>query len=619
LIFVSDASAEAGRLTVALRSRGYPTVDVPLGLLAARITVQEPALILCDADAGGVLEVIEGVLAGRQTRVVFLADPEGVVVAQLDRLRSVSQAVFTRPVEVYSLLRKVEALIGSPPEGVINGNLQPTSRTPVLVAAARKPYMVDASHAHTKPAGAGEQTADHAANPSSLPPEEWPSNDRWLAQGDNRLDGFEPDAQLSLLPEPPRQTQVLSSRSPMSPELASLLQEAEARLENKPLRDVRKQRLSPEAEIDVVLPPEVLASLDEPLDDDDDFEVDFGPGTKSGSEPGGTSPGTEGSRQRVNEASEDQQNRATNPGGIAPSSRSESFANSAATNAPLSPTDPPTTPPLARPTPIPGSIGYQTITAVGGPQDPEHPTAGGRPTTPPLGYSRPETTEDVPPSTPSQPLPTSRPPHLQRDRLPSTATLSHHEPNPDSSTDSAAKADTDSTGKRTLREAPAGFPRPLGDGIARSSVARVVRQRLTGAMVFENSEGIRRIVFRDGDFVTAASSVINESLIQFLAERGDLNTDDAAQLKRRLPPFGRHAGAALIANGHLKQDELWSVLRSHAEWIISRLIQLETGQVDWETDVPERLSSEPAVFGGSTGAEVFLETLRRVATPEARA
>jgi len=160
------------------------------------------------------------------------------------------------------------------------------------------------------------------------------------------------------------------------------------------------------------------------------------------------------------------------------------------------------------------------------------------------------------------------------------------------------------------------FSKPLGDAVGRCCLAQVIRERLTGALVFEDGAGIRRIVFREGDFVTASTSADEESLVAFLAQRGDLTPDAALQLAKRLPPFGRHAGAALIANGHLKQNELWSVLRAHAEWLISRLVQQQTGQLDWEAEVPDRLRSEPAVFGGSTGAEVFVETVKRVVSPD---
>jgi hypothetical protein len=53
-------------------------------------------------------------------------------------------------------------------------------------------------------------------------------------------------------------------------------------------------------------------------------------------------------------------------------------------------------------------------------------------------------------------------------------------------------------------------------------------------------------------------------------------------------------------------------LRAHAEWILGRVIALTSGTVVHEADPPGRLRTEPGVFGGSTGAEVFVEVLRRV-------
>jgi hypothetical protein len=147
-------------------------------------------------------------------------------------------------------------------------------------------------------------------------------------------------------------------------------------------------------------------------------------------------------------------------------------------------------------------------------------------------------------------------------------------------------------------------------------LARAVRARYTGAIAFEDATGVRRVVFRDGDFVTAATSADDESLIACLIERGNLPQDAATKLGRKLPLFGRHAGAALIAHGYLQQDELWPVLRWHAEWLIRRIVRLERGETGLEREVPPRLATEPAVFGGATGAEVLIEVVRRVSPPD---
>jgi hypothetical protein len=163
---------------------------------------------------------------------------------------------------------------------------------------------------------------------------------------------------------------------------------------------------------------------------------------------------------------------------------------------------------------------------------------------------------------------------------------------------------------------PLELPATLRAGEAVRCLALAVRSRYTGAIAFEAPDGIRRVVFRDGDFVTAATSVDNESLVACLIERGTLPADASVKLGRKLPLFGRHAGAALIAHGYLQQDDLWPVLRSHAEWLIGRIAKLERGETGVELEVPPRLATEPAVFGGATGAEVLVELVRRVSTPE---
>lgn len=160
------------------------------------------------------------------------------------------------------------------------------------------------------------------------------------------------------------------------------------------------------------------------------------------------------------------------------------------------------------------------------------------------------------------------------------------------------------------------IPSVLGRGDALEALARAVRSRFSGALALEDGAGIRRVVMRDGDIVIAASGAEGESLVAFLSERGVLAPDIATRLGHRLPAFGRHAGAALIANGHLRQDELWPVLRAHSEWILGHIVLMDSGGASVERDVPPRLAAEPAAFGGATGAEVLVEIGRRVISPE---
>jgi hypothetical protein len=169
-----------------------------------------------------------------------------------------------------------------------------------------------------------------------------------------------------------------------------------------------------------------------------------------------------------------------------------------------------------------------------------------------------------------------------------------------------------------LREHPSAVSPPvaLGEGDVIAALARAVATRATGALTLGAEPDLRRVVLHDGDIVTAASSAPEETLVAFLTARGDLPREVSARLASRLPPQGRHAGAALIAHGHLGQDDLWPVLRAHAEWLIGRAIVSDMGTWELDPEPPGRLKAEPNVFGGATGAEVLVEQIRRVVPPD---
>lgn len=159
----------------------------------------------------------------------------------------------------------------------------------------------------------------------------------------------------------------------------------------------------------------------------------------------------------------------------------------------------------------------------------------------------------------------------------------------------------------------------VGEGDAALVIAQVIAGRASGSLAITSDEIVRRILLQDGDIMIAASTDPDESLLAFLALRGDIDRDVAARFENKLPPFGRHAGAALIAHGHLGQDDLWPVLRAHAEWIIGRAVLVRSGACELEVEPPLRLKAEPNVFGGATGAEVLIETVRRVVPPDTAA
>jgi hypothetical protein len=148
-------------------------------------------------------------------------------------------------------------------------------------------------------------------------------------------------------------------------------------------------------------------------------------------------------------------------------------------------------------------------------------------------------------------------------------------------------------------------------------IARGITSRLTGSLAITTSRGLRRVILQEGDLITVGSDVAEESLVSFLAGRGDLGQSAASRLVGKLPSSGRHAGAALIAQGLLAQDDLWPVLRGHAEWLLGRVLLDGPGSVEVEDEAPGRLRAEPGVFGGATGAEIFVEVARRVLPPQA--
>jgi hypothetical protein len=150
-----------------------------------------------------------------------------------------------------------------------------------------------------------------------------------------------------------------------------------------------------------------------------------------------------------------------------------------------------------------------------------------------------------------------------------------------------------------------------GDPIA--ALAMAIGERVTGALVLSDPSHpiTRRILLRDGDLVNAASEHPDDALIVFLVERGDL-TPELARRCPKLPPTGRHAAAALIAHGILGQDDLWPVLRTHAEWLIARALRTTSCVAELEVEPPERLRAEPNVFGGAAGVEIFIDAVRRV-------
>jgi CheY-like chemotaxis protein len=580
LVFVSDASAEADQLTNGLRARGYSVVDVPMGQLVSRVAVQQPRVILCDVDAPAALEMVRRVRdvpGAGGIDIIFLGQPGSALDDRADAVFHEGSGFFVRPVDLYRLLQKIESLIGAPSSRV---PLVPTSRPPSRATPTGPPEPISqppASVRGTEPPGGPPSSPleSEAPAPPSVPPD---------GEAEPSLP---PPVPLGFAPRPelgPAARQILQTE--LSPELEKLLAAAERRLV-APAVSPPSVRLSPEEEVEAVLPGDVLAALDEPLELDDDEQEDSAAdgsvGTRGGSEartgasrPGGTSTGG---------------GLATGVGTIAGPLSTALPGVPPPTQSVTTPPPPRITPPEAPaldPAPAPMQAAVTAIESLPERQTVAPRVASGAVHVPfESGVSGAHMREVLDP--------------LRFGPATVAEPVIHEAPEPASAPPAAL--------------ATPEVPAALGRGEALKVLARSVRARYTGAIAFEDSSGIRRVVLRDGDFVSAASGVPGETLVAFLAARGMIQPDAAQRLGHRLPPFGRHAGAALIAHGHLRQDELWPVLRGHAEWIIAHMIAMTAGGASLERQVPPRLQAEPAVFGGATGAEILTEIARRVVSP----
>jgi len=586
-VFVSDPTAEAERVAQALRADGYTVVDVPLSMLVARVAVQHPRVILVDADADGALDVVgrmRELPEAEDIHVLFLARPGGAVASPEEALAREGSGLFVRPVDSTALVKKVEALTGgagaapedesrssTPPPSIPSSSKRRSSRPPPSLPPSLPPASMRSSLAPT------------GADAKILPPP--PS--RAPAPRSSRLPSEPPTSSAS-----PHSRKLPGLAPPVSSELQQLLAEAEQRVQVQ--GDSDSIVPTPEDEIEAVLPAELLAALDEPLvQDEEDDELlppmrprertsdgaaasstgasgtgvgsTTGAGTAARATPGGTSTGSVGRP-------------VTSEGGLTPTptpppAHTHGGTHSGATGAGVSTTggEPATRAPLDAPPP---ALAPEAASPVELAPPPESSPAE-RELAPP------------PPQESSIPPPTAWTPAL--------APAPAHTPAPPRR-DSA-------------------FPSVLGPGDAMRVVARAIAARTTGSLCIASPEAERRIVLREGDVSTSASTAEDESLLAFLGVRGDLPRETVRRLASKFPPFGRHAGAALVARGYLRQDQLWPTLRAHAEWILARAMQTPGARLIVEPSPPGRLAGEPSVFGGSTGAEVFVEVVRRVVPP----
>ena len=308
-MLVSDTTTEAERLIASLRARGFRVRDVPLMLMAARVESQRPNMVVCDGSPPKFVDVIKRMRSGvwgQQVEVLILGGDraeltEGLAGTGID----LETRLFPRPIDVYSILQSVEEHIGRPPN-------RPALTAGVSMAALpRLPPVSVRDSAQPRAA----TPPPHRRSTGPAPSIRLPSG-AIIGQGETSAPGragqsHPPSADEAVAPQPSPQFPVTR----VSRELEHLLENAEHKLGpvTHSLQPTSQptEHLSPEAELDAILPPDVLAALEEPLDVEEGdetsnpgtgersrfrsnvppsapvFERDTGTG-RSGSKPGGT-------------------------------------------------------------------------------------------------------------------------------------------------------------------------------------------------------------------------------------------------------------------------------------------------------------------------------------------
>lgn len=705
LVLVADASLEGEELGARLRELGCTVIDVPMLSLRAREESDRPKVVILDVDAPGGVGLATALLEQRPGLVLFTVGS-----VELGREVQGEAAVgraFPRPLDVERLAEHTHALLrpGSvdarPPQKRSDRPPSLSSRPPKLSSrpprpSSRPPMLTSAPSVFP---------VNESLPPPSAPPKAGDPLELGALEGDDDL----------LLMEG-----MIEGPIDLSPELEARLEAAERRVRSSMgLPSNAPPPSSDDPSGGALVPPELLAMLDEPVDESVDLPnasdvggsavlglSSLGPGTGSGYSSAhgtgvaGTSSGTESGASHLSArgTSTGQPNASTSSTTrtgvealLGPMVASASVP--APTQAELPPRDQPATrPPSDSAAPSLGEPGTHVglgsglpplrtggALALGQVAGNAEPVLSPRAESPATGYRLDEmlgVRHDAPASlaqrAPGEPAarregiadtmrgddpsllaslsPLSPPVRFREPRAlgggRAAPSLSPARPNdepaaptqppgPPPRTEGILPGERPSTDRAfapmDLRVSPqaASVSTPTARGLGTSTpvvfgaseglrpIARAITARITGSLAITTSQGLRRVILQEGDLITVGSEITDESLVSFLASRGDLGQSTAARLAGKLPTSGRHAGAALIAQGLLAQDDLWPVLRGHAEWLLGRALLDGPGSVDLEEEAPGRLRAEPGVFGGATGAEIFVEVARRVLPPDA--
>ena len=464
-VFVSDPTAEAERVSEALRVAGFVVIDVPLSMLVARVAVQRPHVVIVDADAEGALEAIarlrevpecesiDLLFTGRAASLPSSLDggssskEEGIASsAGTAALAFEGSGFFARPVEPDAIVKKVRALA----------------------------------------LGGGRSSAP--PKKSSHPPSDAPPSREPPPSG---------GMSLKKLSQPPPPMPGASMRAtPLSQQLEKLLEEAEGRV-NAQHAGVEAPFATPEEEIEAVLPEEILAALDEPLEEDDEEEV------LVESPPRGT---TSGGREQTTGA---RRQELTNDGAVgSPNTQGEPTGSERSSSG----RSPPTTEmqrssAVATPhqiSPRASSSDERAVAAFGVVEPPPRPPTGdGRGTNPEGERARseppPRRASVPPPMTIGRPPPSVLSTTLGSDLLVQRGGMllpNAAAPEPPQPQQEQRPPQPPSAHPPRVDPPVVSAPIVLGPTEPARVLARAISERATGTLTFESEMGVRRIVLR---------------------------------------------------------------------------------------------------------------------------
>ncbi|MCH2107827.1 MAG: hypothetical protein MK135_00735, partial [Polyangiaceae bacterium] len=647
LILVCDTSAEGERLSARLRSKGYKIVELPVQLLPARLLYEVPQLVICDADHHDALETIRRTKEATGVDFLVAALGQDELLLQGEAWQEVTEITWHRPVDLEKAFDALQSLLGPPPSSLRPTNGPHQSRAPLLVGS-------DTTTDSTSPIPHDESVGQHAVPggfDSPWPTE--PSNPSADPLAGVLLDELKPrhDRFQSFLPSELPPSRPLDE---LSDETKELLGSAAQRVAQTPLQASRPARLGQAVrDRGGVFNVRFTEALQIPLNDDADAkESDLAAERAAGSSP----PPLTGSEVWDDKEESKQQAATALPLSLteAPPHIALGKENSNPTRqleekvggVDLLPRRGSAPPDNARTSPLPPApldevknwgelpplddLSDLLNSEVSGARDqregqaplgddslakaaPLRPTKApfspeamaeismaedvvrlGADEKTPLPQQRSKVAVEA--SDDRQAASTSPPPEQRHPTLEARA--------PEPITPSSEPRKIENQDRQNIRDKHR----------ARQLLAQGIRQRNSVSIAQQTRGGIRRILLRDGDIVTITSSDESESLAQFLLSRGDISGPMLNSLGS-VPLTGRHAGAAFIARGLLAQEELWPTLRAHAEWLLGKILVTNDPAL-LEEQIPHRLEDEPAVFGGSAGAEVLMEVGRRVISPE---